>query len=346
MDASPPLLRYRNREIREEDLAEIRELMKARPELGRQDLSQELCATWGWLQPNGSPAEFACRDLLLRLGERGLLELPPPRYRRPAVVRRKHPLLPPELIPVAWLPVTGRLASARLQVRPTEPQERDGVRLFIGRYHYLGWHAPIGEHVLHAAVLEGELVALLCWAAAAARVPTRERLIGWDESARRQRLHFVANNTRFLMLPWVRVPHLASQVLAASTRRLAADWQAAHGHPVHLAETFVDSARFRGTCYRAAGWRYLGQTAGRTKRGNQFLHEGSPKAVFVRELHRKALSLLRGDGPSTQSWRPSGAQHAKRSEHAGHISQGLGNPTAAEHPRSADANDDGSTTPR
>jgi hypothetical protein len=300
MEPSPPLLRYRNREIRSEDLATIHELMRARPGHGRLDLSRELCALWGWRQANGAPAEYACRDLLLRLSERGLLEMPLPRLRRPGALKR-HPLLPAELIALAWLPVTGPLpqSSTAFEVRPTERQERDGVRLFMERYHYLGWCSPIGEHVLHAAFLEGELVALLCWAAAAARVPTRERLIGWDEATRRRHLHLVANNTRFLVLPWVRVRHLASKVLSASTRRLSADWQAAHGHPVLLAETFVDTARFRGTCYRAANWRYLGQTAGRTKRGNQFLHQGTPKAVFVRELHRKALPLLRREREET-----------------------------------------------
>jgi hypothetical protein len=183
-----------------------------------------------------------------------------------------------------------------LEVRPTTPEERSGVRLFLQRYHYLGYQAPIGEHLFHAAFLEGELVALLAWAAAAAHVPAREQYLGWEEKMRRGSLHLITNNIRYLVMPWVRVPHLASKVLALSLRRLRHDWVSAHGHPVLLAETFVDVSRFRGTCYRAANWKYLGMTAGRAKRGNQFLHGGTPKALFVYELHRHARKLLRGSG--------------------------------------------------
>jgi hypothetical protein len=295
MDESSPLLRYRNREVREADIAVVRTMVLERPDLGRTALSLELCRRWDWRQANGGYAQFACADLLLRLEERGFVELPP-RLKGPKV-KRKHPLLPAGLIPIPWLPVSGPLGSATLEVRPTSREERFGVRVYVERYHYLGWQAPIGEHLIHAAFLDGELVALVLWAAAAAHVMARERFIGWDEQTRRRRLQLVANNVRFLVFPWVRVKHLASKILAASTRRLTADWTQVHGHPVYLAETFVDTGRFRGTCYRAAGWRCLGQTAGRSKRGNQFLYGSSPKGIFVRELHRRALPLLRGVWP-------------------------------------------------
>lgn len=296
MDTSPPLLRYRNREIRAADLALIRKILQEEPDLGRSGLSLELCRRWDWRQANGDPAQYACADLLLRLHERGLVELPESRRKPKAMPHREHPVLPADLIPIPWLPVSGPLGTATLEVRPTTPEERLGVRVFVERYHYLGWRAPIGEHLFHAAFLDGELVAILVWAAAAAHVPAREHLIGWDDPTRRHWLHLIANNTRFLVLPWVRVKHLASKVLATSTRRLAADWTATHGHPVYLAETFVDLQRFKGSCYRAASWRCLGRTAGRSKRGNQFLHGSSPKGIFVRELHRRALPLLREAG--------------------------------------------------
>ena len=124
--------------------------------------------------------------------------------------------------------------------------------------------------------------------------PLRERYIGWDEPTKRQRRHLVVNNFRFLVLPWVRVHNLASKVLALTVRRLSADWEHAYGHPVHLAETFVDTARFRGTCYRAANWRYLGQTAGRSKQGNTYVRTSAPKALSVSPLDGHARQRLRG----------------------------------------------------
>jgi hypothetical protein len=180
-----------------------------------------------------------------------------------------------------------------LVVRPIAQEERLGWRLFIDRYHYLGDCTLVGEHLLYAAFLGRELVALLAWASAALHAPWREQYIGWDEDSKRQRLHLVANNVRFLVLPWVKVPHLASKILATNLRRLSADWQRARGHPVYLAETFVDTARFRGTCYQASNWLYLGQTAGRSKRGNAYLKNGAPKALYVYPLHRHAQRLLK-----------------------------------------------------
>jgi hypothetical protein len=183
-----------------------------------------------------------------------------------------------------------------LVVRPITREERQGWRLYMARYHYLGDRTIVGEHILYAAFLEGELVALLGWASAAFRAPLREGYIGWTDETRSRRLHLVANNIRFLVPPWVRVKNLASKVLAANLRRLSRDWMAVWNHPVLLAETFVDTSRFRGTCYQAANWTYLGQTAGRTKRGNAYLKEGSPKALYVYPLRRDALSRLRGEG--------------------------------------------------
>jgi len=163
----------------------------------------------------------------------------------------------------------------------------------MDRYHYLGDRPVVGEHVLYAALLGGELVALLGWASAAFRAPLREAYVGWDEATKRRRLHLVANNIRFLILPWVRVRHLASKILATNLRRLSPDWQRVWKHPILLAETFVDSTRFRGTCYRAANWLYLGETAGRSKHGNNYAHGGTKKALFVYPLRRHATRCLR-----------------------------------------------------
>jgi hypothetical protein len=292
---SGPLLRYRNREIRPADLEFLRSTIAEGG--SRKEIYLKVCETWGWRQGNGSPSLVGCQDLLLRLEERGHLRLPVSKNaggNRPS--RRRLPTLPAELVPLSWVPVAGAEVSlGSLVVRPIAPEERVGWRLFMDRYHYLGDRPIVGEHVLYAALLGDELVALLGWASAALHVPARERYVGWDEETKRRRLHLAANNVRFLIPPWVRVKCLASKVLAACLRRLRQDWQAAWGHPVHLAETFVDTARFKGTCYRAANWMYLGETAGRSKRGNNYSYNDAPKAIFVYPLHRRACRLLRGD---------------------------------------------------
>lgn len=287
-------LRYRNREIGEAELSFLRGCIDGARGRTLREVSREICQAWEWRQRNGALSEYACRDLLLRLEEWGHLRLPASR-RRVTAVRRRLSSVPLELIVIAEVEIRDEWADlSRLVVRPIEPQERVGWRVYMDRYHYLGWRPVVGEHVLYAAEMDGELVALLGWASAALRVTARERYLGWNDGARRERLHLVANNVRFLVLPWVRVRNLASRVLALNLHRLSADWQQRWRHPIHLAETFVDSARFRATCYRAANWRYVGESAGRSRKGNRYLFHSSPKAIYLYELHRQARSLLRG----------------------------------------------------
>jgi hypothetical protein len=254
---------------------------------------------------NGGLSLHGCFDLLRRLAEWGYIEIPPSqRHRRArrssgktqrAETPARHDRLPVELIAIAEIPVTDANADLNtLLVRPIAPEERLGWRVYIERYHYLGYKPIVGEHLLYAAFLDTELVAVLGWASPAFRLPARERFIGWDEETKRTRLHLIANNFRFLVLPWVKVRNLASKILACNVRRLAADWEQHWGHPIHLVETFVDSRRYRATCYRAANWIYLGETAGRTKQGNRYLYGATPKSLFVYELHRHARPRLRG----------------------------------------------------
>jgi hypothetical protein len=289
------ILRYRNREITNADLSFLRGQCAASWKK-RGDLTRAICEAWAWRQANGELSLYACSDLLLKLEHRGLLELPVrayPQHRRDRRWLVKLPL-PPELIPLAGLDVGGPHVDLKdLCVRPILGEERLGWRVYMDRYHYLGNRPVVGEHLLYAVFLDNELVALLAWASAALRAPLRDAYVGWSELTKRRRLHLVTNNVRFLILPWVRVRHLASKVLALNLRRLSADWQAVWKHPVFLAETFVDTTRFRGTCYRAANWRYLGQTAGRSKRGNQYAHGGTKKALFVYPLDRDAVRRLR-----------------------------------------------------
>jgi hypothetical protein len=292
--AGETVLRYRNREITEADLEFLR--TQCASWATRHELVQAVCEAWQWRQANGAPSTYACKDLLLRLEERGLLELPARlRQRRSSKRRRFTELpLPPELIPLTGLEVRDPEADlSELCVRPISSEERLGWRLYMERFHYLGDRPVVGEHLLYAALLDSELVALLGWASAALRAPLRDEYVGWVEATKRALLRLVTNNIRFLILPWVRVRHLASKVLALNLRRLSRDWETVWKHPILLAETFVDTTRYRGTCYRAANWLYLGETAGRSKRGNNYLHGGTTKALFVYPLQRDATQRLR-----------------------------------------------------
>jgi len=182
--------------------------------------------------------------------------------------------------------------KASLVVRPVRQEERGAWRELMQRHHYLGFEHPIGESLCYIASLGEQWVALLGWGSAALKCGVRDRWIGWERALQWRRLSFLANNVRFLMLPGGREPHLASRILALNVKRLSRDWELYHGHPLLLAETFVDSARFRGTCYRAAGWQLLGQTRGFAKRNRHYWHHGQRKLVFVRPLGTDAVARL------------------------------------------------------
>jgi hypothetical protein len=200
--------------------------------------------------------------------------------------------LEPDFVPAALVFGSGIHGAAAFLFRGLQAGERPLWKALLARYHYLGYHRSVGEQLGYVACLAGQLVGCLAWGAAAYRNAPRETYLGWDPATKRARLHLVAQQTRFLLLPWVRVPHLASKCLAANLRRLRADWQAAYGHELLLAETFVDPARFAGTCYRAANWVCLGRTQGAGKRGNRYRRHGAPKLVFVYPLHPRAQARL------------------------------------------------------
>ena len=220
------LLRYRNREITQEDITFLRELC-AGEWTRRFDLCRAACDAWGWRTANGSLAIHACLDLLLRLEERGFIELPlGERHRTRHRTHFGSVPLPVDLIPLVGLEVReGEADLARIHIRPIEPEERLGWRVYMERYHPLGDRPIVGEHLLYAAFLDDEVVALLGWAAAALQAPLRDSWVGWDEMTKRKRLHLVTNNVRFLILPWVKVRHLASKILTMNLRRLVNDWQ-------------------------------------------------------------------------------------------------------------------------
>jgi len=255
---------YRHRVVTDSDVAFIRQLVAEHPESSRRDLSKKLCVAWNWVQANGALRDMVCRGLMLKLHREALIELPPVRREmRNPLARRSAPAL----VSVEAAALQASLAEIRplefRQVRRT-PQEALFNSL-IEHHHYLGYTQPVGEHLKYLVFARGRPIACMAFSSAPRHLGSRDRFIGWDKQARLKNIRLLAYNTRFLILPWVTVPHLASHILGRMARVLSADWQRLYGHPIYFVETFIDPARFRGTCYRAANWIYLGQTTGRGK---------------------------------------------------------------------------------
>ena len=285
------IFRYRGRELHDEDIAFIAQTIQAYYARGRSHISRVLCEHWNWRQHNGKLKEYAARDLLLRLEEDGHIELPP-RQRVKNNLKAADFSQGPLFVHQA---LGGRVGDhPPIELRLADGPDRYLWDYLIHHYHYLGRPKLVGEHLKQLVWIGEQVVGCLGWASAAWKVGCRDTFIGWSPAQRRAHLSAVVNNVRFLLLPWIRVEHLASQVLARSARGLSAGWQARYGHPVVLAETFVDSSRFAGTCYRAANWHCLGQTRGHAKRGNAYHRHAQPKALWLYPLKRHWRAHLLG----------------------------------------------------
>ena len=208
---------------------------------------------------------MVCRGLLLMLERAGQIELPPVRRHIRGQCRTGRPR--PEAVLIDDTPLVMPLkVLGRVDIQPVRRTADEPLfNSLMEHYHYLGYEQPVGEHLKYLAWAQGRPIACLAWSSAPRHLGSRDRYIGWDAEARRRNIRFIAYNTRFLILPWVRVPHLASHILGKVTNALCGDWERMYGHAVYFAETFIDPGRFRGTCYRAANWHFLGVTTGRGK---------------------------------------------------------------------------------
>ncbi len=277
---------YRGRQVSAAEIEGIRALIAAHPGYSRWRLSFKLCQAWNWVQPNGQPRAMLARSLMLALHRAGHIQLPAQRFRPPNnVVRHQAPVVEPEL-PLE----TGTLECSLGELGPLEIRQvrRTPEEAFFGRllqrHHYLRYTRPVGEHLKHLVYARGQPLACLAWSSAPRHLGPRDQFIGWSPGQRQAHLHLIAYNPRFLILPSVRVPHLASHVLAQAVRQLSADWEQLYSHPIYLAETFIDPERFRGTCYRAANWIYLGLTTGRGKDDQTNRPNRSLKQLWVYPL--------------------------------------------------------------
>jgi hypothetical protein len=258
-----PTFCHRGRRLDTSAIESIRQLIAAHPEWSRRRLSAEWCRQRHWVQPNGQLRDMVARSLMLGLHRAGLITLPPQRVRVPnnAIAHRRAAVVEP----VAATPLAGALATlGPLELRLV--RRTTGERLFdqlLEEHHYLGYRRPVGEHLKYLVWAGARPVACLAWSSAPRRLDLRDAFIGGDKERSRRNLRLIAYNSRFLLLPWIQVPGLASHLLGRVTRQISRDWAACYGHPVHLAETFVDTERFRGACYRAANWICLGRSSGR-----------------------------------------------------------------------------------
>ncbi len=284
-------VRFLGTPVSDGQLARVREVVGTYGRLSRMELAATVCELLGWTRSNGKPKSRECREWLERLEASGELVLPEKRAGRPMGSKTSIPAPT-----VAAMEVGGSVAEVGpIRVECVkEAAGRAQVRELIGHYHYLGYRVPYGAQLRYLVYGQREeVLACLLFTSAAWRMAPRDRWIGWEDAARRRNLVRVVCNSRFLILPWVRVKNLASAVLAQTMRALEKDWQEAYGVTPLLVETFVDERRFRGTCYRAANFVDVGITTGRGRMDRHTQRKGAePKRIFLYPLRRDSRRLL------------------------------------------------------
>lgn len=270
------------RHFSESELGWIRNQVKSRPDLNRAQLSRLFCRHAEWLKPDGGLKEMSCRVALLRLERNGLIQLPAPKTTPPATGKIKRTSRG-ELQPCTELQA-GRVDLA------FEPVQRKSSPLWnelIDRYHYLGYNPQGGAQMRFFVYASGHLAALLGFSAAAWRAAPRDEFIGWTDHQRRENLHRVINNSRFLILPWIHSKNLASRILSGAARKLPDLWRQRYNYRPLLLETFVEKQRFAGVCYKAANWICVGQTRGRGKWDRQNACDKPVKTIWLYPLDRR-----------------------------------------------------------
>jgi hypothetical protein len=283
------------RRLHESDLQSIRQWLGAHPDWSRWRLSRDLATRWDWRNGAGHLKDMAARTLLRKLEQRGLIHLPRrrqvPTNRMRCSGQRAEPKWDQRQIDCNL----AQLADLTVTEVSTQPGERAWVRAALRQFHYLGFGGAVGEN-LQYVVRDGagRPLACLVFGAAAWKCQGRDQFIGWSGEQREKNLAWVANNARFLILPWVQVPHLASWILGRIGRRIRQDWQSKYGHGLVALETFVERERFAGTAYRAANWWKVGQTKGRTRQDRHTCIQAPVKDIYLYPLRRNFREALQG----------------------------------------------------
>lgn len=286
---------------RETSYAEIelvQRLIVDHPDWHRTRLSKELCRIWDWCNLGGQIKDMACRSFLLKLEQRGYINLPTRRVAGGGALKR-----PIAAIAHSSAPVCARFdVIAPVIVAPVKRAELPLFKRLLSCYHYLGYSGTVGQNMKYIVFdSTGNPLACLLFGSSAWKSAARDNHIwckcyriytGWSAAAREANINLTTNNTRFLILPWVRVPHLASHILGQVARRIRADWLEKYGHPVHLLETFVDKERFAGTCYKAANWVCVGETTGRSRNDRHYTLKVPVKDIYLYPLTKNWSKVL------------------------------------------------------
>ncbi len=282
----------RKRTITSTDLRFIQDIICQNWDRGRTHISQILCQKWSWVQPNGRLKDMACREILLTLSRNGLINYPPGIHDG----RNKNRNRSIPSVNIDKNPINAKLSDLEpVEIKLVRNSKLEPLyNSLVQEHHYLGYRQIVGNHLKYIAFIDDRPVACLGWGSAAWSVKSRETFIGWDKKTKENNLHFVANNTRFLILPWVFVKFLASKILALNAKQISNDWLNIYNQPLYLLETFVEKNRFKGTCYKAANWIRTGHTKGIAKRGHDHLHHGNIKDVYLYPLRKDFRKKLLG----------------------------------------------------
>jgi hypothetical protein len=278
------------------DILWLRSWINERPDWSRYRLACELCKVWDWSTPTGQIKDFAARSFLFKLMARGLITLPPVRTEKQRVRGYATPISTPVMAPHQPSAINASLAELTplsLTIPAADSSEAHLCHHYLATHHYLGFERTVGENLKYLVKdRHGRYLACMLFGAAAWKTKPRDQFIGWTDAIRSRHLSLVANNTRFLILPWVRVPHLASHLLSIILKRISTDWQNKYGHTLHLIETFVERDRFRGTCYQAANWKLVGQTTGRSRQDRYSTLRVPVKDIYLYPLTPKFREIL------------------------------------------------------
>ena len=284
-------IKYQGKVATTDDVEFIKRFIAENPHDSRRSLSKKLCEAWNWVQPNGALRDMVCRGFLLQLHRAGYIKLPQRKFtpNNPFVNRERPPKV--EIDQTAICSTLSKIQPLEIrQVRRSSFEKL--FNSLVAQHHYLGYCHPVGEHLKYIVFAEGRPIACLSWSSAPHHIGCRDRFIGWSADIRKKNLHLIAYNIRFLILRWVRVPYLASHILGRIAKVLPIDWQRVYNHRIYFLETFVDTERFKGTCYKAANWIYLGNTTGRGKNDQTHKANRSIKALWGYPLSRNFREVL------------------------------------------------------
>lgn len=285
-------LRVQGQDLSLKDIEYIRQFIKNHPDWSRRRLSEELCKAWDWRNYKGHLKDMASRSMMLKLEKLGYITLPP-RRRSPVnrMLQRKQVFVNHDQSLIECC--LKEIQPLRIVAVIHKDNHEKLFSCLMSHYHYKGYKGIVGENMRYLIYgCHGRILSCLLFGSSAWRVESRDRYIGWDSEIRSKNLHLTTNNMRFLILPWVRIPHLASHILGLISRQISFDWINRYGHPLYMLESFVERDRFRGTCYKAANWIYVGQTKGRSRNDRYNRLQVPIKDVYLYPLNSKYQKKL------------------------------------------------------